>query len=313
MKSKEAAEQLRLEFESIVAEDGPWTAHYLELGHGICTLPERSDFEAERAKFALAWAQIYLGKKPQEIRALDIGCLEGGISIWLAKLGCQVVGLEIRDPHLRKARFAARALDLGSVSFVKGDMLRIQEYCLGLFDVIVCGGTLYHVNAPDLIPFAQQLNAMCSGITIFDTHISDVEREVFRSDGIPDIYGRSFVEHLPAGGGDKVSKMWASSENDFAFWPTERSLANLLLSAGYFSISRAVAPRPEWCWVDRDYWIAVSSGLARKRGLNTNGSPSFLQQREWREKNTPAILQGLHSQYANPLTEMLEGTCSNVL
>ena len=72
--------------------------------------------------------------------------------------------------------------------------------------------------------------------------------------------GRSIVEH-PEGQADdlKAAQLWASADNDYSFWLTERSLANLLASAGFGPAYRALLPVPEWPWQDRHWWLAFAS------------------------------------------------------
>lgn len=147
-------DEIEAQYKKIIDNDGPWTSHYLKLSPEIETIPGGfSNWKMNRYLFALRCAQLALGKKAEAIRVLDLGCLEGGMSIHLAQAGCQVVGVEIREVSLRKARFAASALGVQGVTFVQGDMLRLDELNLGTFDLIVSAGTLYHVDAPDLLPY----------------------------------------------------------------------------------------------------------------------------------------------------------------
>lgn len=284
--------------DQIISEDGPWTAHWLELAPGVETLPgKKSYWEFDRAMLALQSASLALGKPAKKIRALDLGALEGGISIALAKNGCEVIGVEMRAKSLRKAKFAAKALDLENVNFIQGDMLRLNELRLGTFDLIICAGTLYHVDALDLLPFMRSLNDACKGVAIFDTHISLVPSAEYTAAPGLNVRGQSFVEHAPNMQDTKEDKLWASSENNFAFWPTERSLANLLLSAGFSQIVKPLAPIPEWLWQDRAYWVAYSSTHAREMGVSFKRNQRLLADPDIRPLLCPAIQNPIHNKY----------------
>ncbi|HWK33534.1 MAG TPA: methyltransferase domain-containing protein [Hyphomicrobium sp.] len=300
-------ENLQAEMERIVREDGPWTAHCFKLPGGLQTTPGiYSAWTQERALFALRCTQLALHKPAGSLRVLDLGCLEGGIAIAIAEAGCEVVGLEIREPSLRKARFVAEALDVRGVSFVQGDMLRLAELDLGVFDLIVCAGTLYHVDAPALLPFLRSLNAACRGITVFDTHISTTPSECYPATPELPLFGKSIVEHLPGEQAEKAGKLWAAAENNHAFWPTERSLANMLVAAGFAQVTRPLAPIPEWAWQDRAYWVAYSSAHAEAVGLIPSARSGYLPEPDRRPVMCPTIQLPINDLHPNPNTQRAE-------
>ncbi|MFN0314155.1 MAG: SAM-dependent methyltransferase [Burkholderiales bacterium] len=69
------------------------------------------------------------------MRVLDIACGEGRNSVWLAKLGCDVVGVDISPLALTKAR--KLALDHAvSPSLVEGDIRR-WPWTLAEFDAVL--------------------------------------------------------------------------------------------------------------------------------------------------------------------------------
>jgi len=252
--------EIESEFHRIVQGDGPWTAGSFEVAPGLWTMAE-SPWRLSRAMCALRNACLLLGKSPERLRVLDIGCLEGSMALYMAQQGCTVVGVEVRQASLRKADFVSRALKLTNVTWVQGDMLQLDALGLGTFDVVLCFGTLYHVDAPALLPFIRSLNAACAGLAIFDTHIALDGRETYTDPSGVTLRGRSIVEH-PQGrqdAGTKAARLWASADNDYSFWLTERSLANVLASGGFGSVYRALLPVPEWPWQDRHWWMAFGS------------------------------------------------------
>ena len=48
---------------------------------------------------------IFPGESPQNIHIADLGCMEGGISIELARLGYTVTGIEARERHIERCEY----------------------------------------------------------------------------------------------------------------------------------------------------------------------------------------------------------------
>lgn len=296
------------EFETIVREDGPWSCAAFEVAPGLWTSP-RNPWNWLRAKFALENACLMLGKAPKQLRVLDLGCLEGQIAIDMARMGCTAVGLEYRRASVRKAEFAARALNVANVTFVQGDMLQVASLNLGTFDVVLAFGVLYHVDAPDLLPFIKSINQVCTGLAIFDTHVSLETLERYVDPTGLQLTGRSIVEHVA--GDDKEAKSWAAAESDFAFWMTERSLSNLLISGGLGPVNRSLAPVPEWKWQDRGYWIAYASSFRTKRVPRTNPHMTrLLADPDPRQAECDLIRTPYQRRVKNPVTKPTQTTAA---
>jgi 2-polyprenyl-3-methyl-5-hydroxy-6-metoxy-1,4-benzoquinol methylase len=257
-RSQLSAEEILKEKERIEQEYGKWTAHNLRLTNNIYTLSPPYDWAHHRGKWFGLLAEVLLRQPLRNMRVLDIGCLEGGITLALGEAGGPVVGIDIRDANLAKANFARDVLGLFNVEFLQADMLNLLDYNLGTFDVIVCAGTLYHIDAPDIIPFLQTIKQCCSGIAIFDTHFSVEHREEFVSSTGNRYYGRTFVEshHYTDDIEEKKKDLWGSLQNNLSFWPTERSLINFLIDAGFQFVTKPAVPVMEWPWQDRGFWVA---------------------------------------------------------
>jgi predicted RNA methylase len=251
---------LETKWRQIVDEDGPWTAHNIDLGQGVFTIqPENFLWQKHRAEYYIQLAEFSLRRPIAGASVLDLGSLEGGMTVEFARRGAKCVGLEIRPEHLRKANFAREALGLDNLSFVQGDMLRMGD-ALGdqKFDVVLCAGVLYHVDANDLLPYLKEISSRCAGVAIIDTHISLDYREAYKATDGLDVYGSSLLEHSDEA---KAKRLWASWDNKYSFWPTERSLANLLAAAGFSYVVRPIHPYLDWTWSDRDVWLAHSPDL----------------------------------------------------
>lgn len=66
-------------------------------------------------------------------RALDVGCGEGGDSIWLAGQGWQVTGIDVSAVAIERAREAAKAADV-TVDWVCADFMTVEP--LPAFDLV---------------------------------------------------------------------------------------------------------------------------------------------------------------------------------
>jgi SAM-dependent methyltransferase len=57
-------------------------------------------------------------------RAIDLGCGEGGVTVYLAQHGFETVGVDFSEVALRSARMAAAraGLESGDIRFVQGDL-----------------------------------------------------------------------------------------------------------------------------------------------------------------------------------------------
>ncbi len=247
----------RDEFDRIVREYGPWTADNFVLPDGTLTRPGMAPDADPRVDLVLDTASRLIPRPLSSLRILDVGCCEGGIAIGLARAGAaEVVGVDVREAHVEKARFVAQALGVMNTRFERVDMLHLNDAGLGIFDLVVCAGVRYHVDAPDIAPFLQALRHHCRGTLFLDTHIAMRPIEQF-GDATP-MLGCSFVEHEGDGPDVKIARRWSSATNDMSFWLTERSLANALLDAGFEGVCRLLDPRVEYPWQDRGIWVAVT-------------------------------------------------------
>ena len=83
-------------------------------------------------------------------RAIDLGCGEGGVAVYLAQHGFDTVGVDFSEVGLRSARkTAARAgLDGADIRFVQGDLTSSSIPGVeGSFDLLVDYGTLDDISA----------------------------------------------------------------------------------------------------------------------------------------------------------------------
>jgi hypothetical protein len=74
------------------------------------------------------------------------------------------------------------------------DVRNLNPDTHGYFDVVLCAGILYHLDAPDAIDFLQKVSAVCVRTAIVDTHIS-LQDEVSVDCNGRNYQGRFTIEH----------------------------------------------------------------------------------------------------------------------
>src|SRR5262245_36300786 len=95
-----------------------------------------------------------VASRPTPGRALDLGCGSGVFSVWLAKKGYEVTGVDFipRAIEMSKERAAAEG---AKVDFVRADLLSWEG--AGPYDVIVDSGCLHSLIGGDVRRYRAQL------------------------------------------------------------------------------------------------------------------------------------------------------------
>lgn len=233
-------EALRRARDEIASEHGEWTSHDISLADGVSTRMTAGD--PSRVRRVTQLVADLAGKPFAQIRALDLGALEGQYAIELALQGAEVVAIEGRLANVEKARFARDALGLDRLELRREDVRALSQATHGRFDVVLCLGLLYHLDAADVFPFLERLAEACTGLLIVDTHVGMAGRTSHRHRG-REYRGVTFVEHSPrATQGQRERSLWASLDNVHSFWPTRASLLNALTDCGFTSVLECETP-----------------------------------------------------------------------
>lgn len=212
--------------------------------------------------------------------------MEGLYAVELASRGAQVIGIEGRKEHVEKARFAKDALALHNLEFIQDDVRNLDRAAHGCFDVVLCLGILYHLDAPDIFRFVERMAEVCRGFLIIDTHVGLTEEEsrIYRDyyvpvhhyalgeptaieDGGRKYWGRLFAEHSDrATAEERLKKPWASLDNPKSFWLTRPSLYNLLSHSGFTSIYECHVPAEPEKPLDRITLLAIKADHGSSNG-----------------------------------------------
>ncbi|HET7666880.1 MAG TPA: class I SAM-dependent methyltransferase [Mycobacterium sp.] len=94
--------------------------------------------------------------------ALDLGCGTGDSSIYLAKHGWLVTGIDFVAKAVEKAQAKARASEV-TVNFVRADVTRLSTEGIGSnFDLIVDNGCLHGMSAEDRDAYVREVTAVAA-------------------------------------------------------------------------------------------------------------------------------------------------------
>lgn len=243
---------------------GEWTAHNIRLADGLYTLEPAPCGEEPKVRCAVQLIADATGRPFSNMRIADLGCLEGIYAVELGLRGAEVLGIEGREANIAKAVFACEALGLSRVRFTQDDVRNFSRETYGSFDAVLCWGLLYHLNAPDVFAFLENLAGACRSCAVIDTHISLSDQQLaelpeeafwwahpkkFQSELTSFSYrgrkywGRDVPEHDPATTREqRLESNWGSLDNVTSFWLTFESLVNALVDAGFTSVLRCWAP-----------------------------------------------------------------------
>jgi SAM-dependent methyltransferase len=183
-------------------------------------------------------------------RVLDLGCDEGNFARAIARLGArEVLGIEGRASNLAGGIAKRDAEGLTQVELVLGDARDLSRERHGEFDVVLCLGLLYHLDAPDLLPFLRRLSAVCRRFAVIETQVALAPREALELDGHR--YAGLFYQ-------EDVAQAGAALDNPRSFWPTKPSLVNLLMHVGFTSIAEVAAPVVPSVAAFRDHTVLLA-------------------------------------------------------
>lgn len=164
----------------------------------------------------------FLRRYPRPGRVLELGCLEGGHTVPIARVADEVVAVDCRSENIEKATFIRETFGLTNIRFVSADLDLFDVRSLGTFDTVFNVGLLYHLAEPWRL---LESIAQCCREMFLWTHIArhswwGVKRSGYR--------GRLYRE---GGQSDPLSGLNAES-----FWPTQAELCRMLNDRGFGDI-----------------------------------------------------------------------------
>jgi len=168
-------------------------------------------------------------------RVLELGPLEGGHSLQLARAGASVVGIEGHESNYQRCRYIKELYGLENVEFIHGDLRTFDLDSLGQFDAVFNVGVLYHLDEPwKLLTSLGRISPRM----FVATHCAPPDKinAFVDADGHP-LRGMWWIEGpLEA----SLSGLQVRS-----FWPTREHLKKMLVQTGW--------ARVKWIAYDPDF------------------------------------------------------------
>jgi SAM-dependent methyltransferase len=210
-----------------------FSAHNIRLDDGSLTKPEQPWQMDDLAllKFTKQFLRMLFPDGVAGQRVVDLGCLEGGYTVELARAGFDALGIEVRQSNFENCQRVKAGTNLPNLTFACDDVQNLAKY--GTFDAIFCCGLLYHLEEPR--KFVDLMAQVCRRAIIIDTHIADTRpngkfrlSEITENDGWA---GRWFDEFEDEN--QRHQDKWSAWSNRRSFWPMKRDLMEGLRQSGF--------------------------------------------------------------------------------
>jgi SAM-dependent methyltransferase len=190
----------------------PWTTRF--------TIDARAyggdiDFASD-ARLHEFWAAF-----PNARSVLDLGALEGGHAVELARRADRVVAVEGRAANVDRARFACKALGVRNVEVVQADVEVVGPDAFGTFDAVFCSALLYHLARPMAV--VERLRATGPAVYVW-THVAPGDGASTTAHGVD---GTPGAWHAEPPDDDTVGL------GPRSFWPTLDALVAVLRANGF--------------------------------------------------------------------------------
>jgi SAM-dependent methyltransferase len=229
----------------VIERYGPWTAHNIRLREGLYTMvPGIEGANEFRLRRVVQIISDVTGRPFDQLRVLDLACVEGLFAVELARRGADVVAIEGREANIEKARFAKTALSLHNLELIQDDVRNLARERHGRFDVVLALGILYHLDTPDVFLLLERVAEVCDALCVIDTHVTDSTAATFSHKGHT-YRGTYYAEPDTS---DELARetLWAAMENTRSAILTRHSLFNALVHVGFTTAFECkVPPIPE--------------------------------------------------------------------
>jgi tRNA (mo5U34)-methyltransferase len=174
---------------------------------------------------------------------LDIACCEGWFCHRLLDWGAsRVVGVDIREVNVRRARLVAAQLDLGpeQLEVRLGDVHSLDPAGLGVFDVVLVLGLIYHLEDP--VGALRVARRLTRGLCVIETQLTRQDEPIpwvsppdYEMRSVP-----SFAANLEV---DSEASPLASAPGVLSLVPNRAAVEQMAAAAGFARVE-AVEPPP---------------------------------------------------------------------
>lgn len=214
-----------------------FTAHNVLLPDGSKTMPDSNVLLADFAQckaFMRTLKSFFRNSERGQIRIADLGCLEGGYAVEMARHGFDVYAFEVRQSNYEKCLSLGEQLGLPNLRFIKDDVRNIEAY--GSFDAVLCCGLLYHLDRP--FEYLKTLSKITKSLLILNTHFAQETlnprfplSELTENEGLPGRWLREFDSEIPLEQMEQAQ--WSAWNNHKSFWPLKTALIEALTISGF--------------------------------------------------------------------------------
>ncbi len=154
---------------------GPWFYEF-DLGeHGRTRSslpPEILPIHHTRLEMVSRAVDGHFGFRLPRIRAIDVGCHEGFYAVAMAQKGLKhVLGVDVREASLNKARFVSEALGLTNVSWSQANCEDLRVEQTGEFELTLFLGILHHLENPMLC--LRNISRITRELCVIETQVID--------------------------------------------------------------------------------------------------------------------------------------------
>jgi len=223
--------------------------HRVELPYGLSTHDEsqkRRSIELTRVSSLVDHAFPPLlravGGSLAGKRVLDVACNCGGFSVAATEHGCEsVVGVDIVDHYIEQANFIKDAAGLDNAEFKVLDVNDISESTVGMFDVTLCFGLMYHLENPVLS--MKRIASVTKEHMLIDTAVLPTPK------GNPKFTSRPlWMMNFPTVAGDDkhhTTSGWRADERPIQFAPTVNAVIELMKNLGFSKVDKIEPTNPD--------------------------------------------------------------------
>jgi SAM-dependent methyltransferase len=226
--------------QEIIKNFGEWTAHSILLAPNLYTIEGKEEPSGRPAHYVKV-IHDFLSKPLSELRVLDLGSLEGMYAFEFAKHGAEVVGIEGRLANIEKAKFANQVLGFNNCCFIQDDVRNLSAENYGKFDVVLCCGIFYHLDAPDVFMFLEKINEVCGRLLVLDTQVAVEEKRTWRRKKIV-VHEYKGQKYSGCDFTEQIAHPWSALNNINSFWLDRKSLFRAIRHAGFSNIYEDIEP-----------------------------------------------------------------------
>jgi SAM-dependent methyltransferase len=223
---------------------GPWITRFVVDGEPVGGTEFDPESDPRLDAFKRAAAPL-AGK-----RVLELGPLEGGHTLHIAREGASVVAIEGREANYKRCLYIKEVFGLDNVEFILGDLRTVDLASLGQFDAVFNVGVLYHLDEPWKL--LAELSALAPGMFLWTHCTPDNKADTVVEVKRHPLLGTWWREGPMK---DRLSGLQKRS-----FWPTRECLDEMLELTGWpqitwFDYTTESAHGPSgYLWAERGTW-----------------------------------------------------------